>query len=266
MKPTQNHPPTADARFFNSKGENVQGWEAVVPICRWHGSGRIEAVGTGFFIEGQILVTAAHVIIDCNRSPLEGLFILHYVPTNRMLRRRIIKACVHLRADVAILALEMGKDPESGQVLGNKRLIMTKAQPAREEDIGTWAFPKSITSESGTQGVLEIRPKVYVGRILEEYTQGRDKVMLPGPCYETDLSLEGGASGGPVFDSRGRVFAVNSTGIGGTDVAYVSHIQAIGALSIEQFQTPDGIVHKQMSIGKMIDLGLIQLDVAGNLQ
>lgn len=257
MQPMQNDPPRADARFFDHQGKSAQGWEAIVPICKMFEDGDIAYIGTGFFISLDVLVTAAHVITDQEKKQPEGLFILQYVHPNKMFRRPINKATVHTRHDVAVCTVVSGNDPATGARLRNKNLIVMTAQPNCSEDIGTWAFPNVTKRIVENKGELIVQPKVYVGRIVGEHPEGRDRVMLPGRCYETDLAIEGGTSGGPVFDCSGRVFAVNSTGIDGTNIGYVSHIQSIGGLPIALFKTPDGVVHDNITIDELIRLGLI---------
>ncbi len=258
MQPMKNEPPSADARFLDDQGKSVQGWEAIVPICQMLESGDIIYVGTGFFISLDVLVTAAHVITDQEKKQPEGLFILQYVHPNKMFRRAINKATVHTRHDVAVCTVVSGDDSASGLRLRNKSLVLTTDLPNFSEEISTWAFPNVTKRVVENKGELTIRSKVYVGRIVQEHPEGRDRVMLPGRCYETDLAIEGGASGGPVFDCSGRVFAVNSTGIDGTNIGYVSHIQSIGGLPIALFKTPDGVVHDHITIYELIRLGIIR--------
>ena len=37
-----------------------------------------------------------------------------------------------------------------------------------------------------------------------------EHARIPAPFYKSDVVVKGGASGGPVFDEKGRVFAINS--------------------------------------------------------
>jgi hypothetical protein len=63
------------------------------------------------------------------------------------------------------------------------------------------------------------------GRVVDRYQQGRDRVMLPGPCLMLDCASLGGMSGGPVFDQRGFLVGILATGIeaeNGTAASYVS--------------------------------------------
>jgi hypothetical protein len=70
--------------FETGTGEQVQGWEAVVPIIRVDDPLRLTCIGTGFFIHtGGLLITAAHVVRDViggDGNPTASLMALQYAP------------------------------------------------------------------------------------------------------------------------------------------------------------------------------------------
>jgi hypothetical protein len=134
-----------------------------------------------------------------------------------------------------VLGVQTMSHRDTGVPLRNKVLVLTSRLPQAGDLVSTWAFPKSRHKHEGNSGHVSIAPKLYDGEVLKEYPSGRGG-LLPGRCYETNLAIEGGASGGPVFDEHGHVFAVNSTGFNGTDIGYVSHIQSIGGLSLANWQ------------------------------
>lgn len=258
------------AKFVSVDGAQIQGQEAVIPICSIDHSDGIKCIGTGFLIGVHgIFVTAAHVvqhvlspngqqIVDAAGDPKTGLWTCHFTPPGRFIRREVIKGTYHMRDDVAVGALSPLVHADSMQPLKNKILTMTNRVPETGEIISTWAYPKCAASFDGTTGQLSIVPQLYVGQIECELREGRGG-LLPGRCYQTTLGIEGGASGGPVFDQFGRVFAVNSTAIAGTNLAYVSHVQAIGGLPLANVRAADGVVHENITIAKLIEGGVIPL-------
>ena len=251
--------------FETGTGEHVQGWEAVVPILRVDERPlRMTCIGTGFFIHtGGILVTAAHVVRDVigeDGNPTTSLMALQYLHPNQFISRFIIKACVHTVEDVAVLGVQTLSHKDTGAPLRNKVLIPTTRLPKEGDLVSTWAFPKSTSEYVGNRGQVSISAKLYDGAVRKEYSSGRDRVLLPGRCYETSLGIEGGASGGPVFDEHGHVFAVNSTGIDGTDIGYVSHIQGVGGLSLANVMTSDGQLHECITIHSLIEHGDIPVE------
>jgi hypothetical protein len=83
--------------------------------------------------------------------------------------------------------------------------------------VATYAYQSTIIQSAETGQLFSFNPEFYEGRIVGYLANGRDRVMLPGPCYRTDMVIHHGASGGPVADPSGRVFGINSTGFDGTD-------------------------------------------------
>lgn len=250
------------ANIRNGSDYTVQGQEAVIPILRaTDNPRRFTCIGTGFYVSTSgIFATASHVFrdaLDSTTNIMSGLLVVHFIPPTTFIMRKVSKATIHERADVAVGALETLINPQTGQPLRNKVLILTKQIPSLDAEIHTWAYPNALTTHEGTIGSVRIFPKLYSGKILEEHREGRDRIMLPGPCYRTDLGIEGGTSGGPVFDSNGHVFAINSTGIDGTEIAYVSHIQSIGGLPINQYQLENGEILENVTCASLIQKGHI---------
>ena len=121
----------------------------------------------------------------------------------------------------------------------------------------TYAYPKhaNLILPDGTQQI-NFAPTYYDGHIKGYFPLGRDKVLLPGPCYQTSMAIQAGASGGPVFSPNGLVFGVNSTGYDGTDVSFVSRIHEIFAISIDDVVIDAGVARK-LSIIELAKLGHI---------
>ena len=63
--------------------------------------------------------------------------------------------------------------------------------------------------------------------------------MQPGECVETSMNTMGGASGGPVFDERGLVFAVVSSGFD-ESTTYVAPVKDLALAKIYRAEPPRG--------------------------
>lgn len=258
-------------KFASGTGQPLQGQEAVIPICTVDKRGRLECIGTGFFIGVHgIFVTAKHVvgevldedgnpILDEDKNFRFGLKTFHLIPPNSIVIREIIKISFHGDDDVAVGALGTMVDQKTGEPLRNKILQLTARTPGVGERIATWAYPNSVAEYNGKEGSLSVVPKIYEGEIEDEHREGRGWGKVPGRCYQTNLGIERGTSGGPVFDDEGCVFAINSTGFDGTDLAYVSHVQSIGGLTLPLVQTDDGKIHEKITISELIDQGSIKV-------
>lgn len=51
------------------------------------------------------------------------------------------------------------------------------------------------------------------GQVTAIYPEGRDRLLLPFPCFEFVADVRGGMSGGPVFNDRGHLVGVVSTSL-----------------------------------------------------
>jgi hypothetical protein len=71
---------------------------------------------------------------------------------------------------------------------------------------------------------ISLQSDAFEGRITKHYPERRDSSGITWPCYETDMEIKSGASGGPVIlsGSGGVVFAVNCRSIQPHVVSYVS--------------------------------------------
>jgi len=120
--------------------------------------------------------------------------------------------------------------------------------------VATYAYPNAIIQSAETGQLLSFNPEFYEGRIVEYLANGRDRVMLPGPCYRTDMVIHHGTSGGPVAGPSGRVFGINSTGFDGTDDFYVSRIDEIFSLEIATGESD------RLTIQHLVNQGVVTVD------
>ena len=252
------------AEFFTGDGRRAQGQEVVFPILAM-GDGPLDTIclGTGFFVSNSgIFATAAHLFLDVTGSDgalNAGLAICQFTPPNNFTMRRIIQLSRHTVADVAVGAVESLFDEQSGKLVTNKMLPMTVRIPKIGDEISTWAYPNGHARRTSNQTAISLFPKLYTGVVKMEHREGRDSVLLPGPCYETDMCIEAGTSGGPVMNEHGHVFAINSSSFEGIPTTYVSHIQSIGGLPLRDCQIEGGERLATITIGALIKGGQIPL-------
>jgi hypothetical protein len=114
----------------------------------------------------------------------------------------------------------------------NPVLTLDMGVPAIGTRVVTYAYPKHSNIIGKDFQKIHFKPTWYDGYLQEYFPDGRDKTMLPGPCYRTSIHMHGGASGGPVFSPNGLVFGINSTGFSDTDISYVSRVSDIQHLVI----------------------------------
>jgi Trypsin-like peptidase domain len=229
----------ADERHFevtDNSGSPCNISEVVCPILKLIDEMTWGFIGTGFFITTNgLFATAKHVLLDAldkESNQIQLLYIVQWLPDGTYIIRDIQYIVVHSLMDVGIGSVRPRINAHAGEPLLSKRLILTAEQPTLGESIFTFAYPITIVHHD-PQPKIFFNPRYYLGRLEEYYPNGPDRVILPFPCYRTSIWLHGGGSGGPVIDSHGRVFAINSASFGGVpDISFVSRIVDILGLTL----------------------------------
>lgn len=229
----------ASGRFGVRTGNGVSTdpSRAIFPIVRFNAAGEMDLLGTGFFISTcGLFVTARHVLLapfDSTGRQVYPIAMMHFYQEGRYLARPILRCATHPIADVGVgVAAPMSRNSD-GAPLANPVLRLTLMPPKLLARVVTYAYPRYANVTVDSIQRINVMPTWYDGDIIEYLPTGRDRVLLPGPCYRTNIVIHHGASGGPVFSRDGGVFAVNSTGFDGTDVSYVSRINEILDLTID---------------------------------
>jgi Trypsin-like peptidase domain len=210
---------------------------AIFPIVRFMAESKVELLGTGFFISTNgLFVTARHVLsapFDSKGRQVYPIAMVHRYQEGSVIMRPILRCAQHPIADVTVgVAAPMNRNSD-GAPLTNPILTLTTASPPLQTRVVTYAYPRAVSFMLGGVPSINWIPGFYDGEIAEYLPNGRDRVLLPGPCYRTSIIIHHGASGGPVFSPMGAVFAVNSTGFDGTEVSYVSRITEVFDLTID---------------------------------
>ncbi|HEX6718881.1 MAG TPA: serine protease [Pyrinomonadaceae bacterium] len=244
-----------------ARGERADLFQAVFAIVRYDSQGKMHLLGTGFFITTNgLFVTARHVLMDTfdNKGQQKySIGIIQFLPASVYLHRPILRCASHPTADVTVGVAAPMKSNTTGLHLTNKVLTLTLVPPGVDARVVTYAYPKHANLITDTRQQINFIPTFYDGDIKEYYPNGRDSVLLPEPCYRTSIRIHGGASGGPVFSRSGSVFGVNSTGIDGTDISYVSRIDEILALTIDGVAIEAGEPASPVTVLQMVDAGYL---------
>lgn len=252
--------PAENFRAMTGTGGPASANDSVFPIVSQDENGVLIPIGTGFFIgEHGLFVTAAHIVhaVLNEHGQAKGPFgILQHEPGNRIVIRPITRTTHHEVADVAVGFAAPMHSKSTGKPLTNTLMTLARMSPRVGDSVHTYAFPRTQV-EPGKPQVLKLTPGAYAGTITAHYPTGRDSVLLPGPCYETTMTIHGGASGGPVFNKDGRVIAVNSTGVDGTNIGFVSCITSILSLRLEDVRLPGDPAGRAVLVQELCDRGFI---------
>jgi len=204
-------------------------------------------VGTGFFLdEIGTFLSARHVFqgegsaLDLEDANGFALYCAHAVNLERKLVvRHIDVESIKTRndSDIAAGKVEMNQFGQPNEAISRKEMEKTShlnfvSNEDVKEDTKIFTVAHPLTKVEHTQPGrvnLSIESQAYEGKVTKHYPEKRDSGLLSWPCYETDMEIKGGASGGPVFisGSSGVVFAVNCTG---TDPHMFSHVTSLAPL------------------------------------
>ena len=187
--------------------------DGVLPILRQLEPGRLKVVGTGFYITRYGLVaTAKHVIEDfAEGTQLLTAYIPHLAPDNKVHLRQLLKASLLKSADVAVAQADNFLRSYPMQPLANLRSVLSHVTPSNGERLATFAYPENAILDFSKGEPPEIRGDYYTGKFVRAVST-RENPYMALPYWESTVEVRGGASGAPVFDSSGRVVAVNCRG------------------------------------------------------
>ncbi len=231
---------------------------------------RYECLGTCFFItETGIFITAKHVLEDVypqkeileeQKNYLDEEFdakktikisrqvlIPQFLPNNQALLRNVVWSVLLSNDDVAVGVVE-GKNYLKGDRIKTVPLVLSARDAKVGDTLFTFAYPKSRKLDNLS---FDFSPITSIGLVNEHYPNGRDRVMLPNPCYQTSINITGGSSGGPVFNALGAVVGINTSGID-ESIHYVSKIN-----NILDMPVPDGSPDKMITIQELIKIGKV---------
>ncbi len=235
-----------------------QGLAGIAAIYKVSLEGEATLIGTGFWItETGHLITAWHVIEDnigqdgVDRGPI---YAMQALGSGAAIARVLRKSHKHKIFDLAL---------SETQVFGGlhayptQPLLLTLDEPEIGDPLFTHAFLSRDqkfcdekyqgVSTSGFDGLMAIpdlsltyelsfQARVGFGHLTAIFKEARDRVLLPFPCFESDIPLYGANSGGPVFDKKGRICGINCTSFAGKSISFnipLKDILELGARDIE---------------------------------
>jgi len=245
--------------FFDLDRKDTKGVHVIFPILKQVVPDDFKLIGTGFFIGSfGLFLSAKHVLRDCfdnKKDQKYPICICQFFPNNQFQFRHILWCSSHNISDVAVGLVE----PTSG-IETNPVLTITTSPPSIGGKVATYAYPKTQVRQADSLQILNFDCAFYDGEIVECFPEGRDKTLLPGPCYQTSMVIHGGASGGPVAGRSGRVFGINSTGVEENNISFLSRIDEVLRLPLPPIRLPNGQEVKAVCLLDLAKAGWIDLD------
>src|SRR5262249_38049728 len=116
-------------------------------------------------------------------------------------------------SDMALLVLSAEEPP----ITGLHYPTIYIPPPETDDEIVAVGFPSSTIEPSADKNAPVSRwndlPTISYGRVFEVHHQKRDEFLANFPCFIADCKVDGGMSGGPVFDRNGFLRGIISRGI-----------------------------------------------------
>lgn len=199
-------------------------------ICRFalpvlaEGRADQHVIGSAVMITPGLAMTARHVIDECLRvydgvppgepgvtESLNARFHLRLVQFVDGGKKALIwrGRRVHTSAYTDIAFVELLK-PDGAQ--SHPSLGMTVEAPRVGDRVFAFGYPRGVINKDDMWSVtVTLDPRTTSGTVVEVFERGRDRSMMPHPCFHTDAVFDAGMSGGPVFNAAGRICGIIST-------------------------------------------------------
>jgi hypothetical protein len=213
------------------------------------GHKRLSIIGTGFYITRYgLLVTAKHVLEDLmaeDDASLVSSYVCHLAPENAIHLRPIRKAHLLRKADIGIAQADNFLDSFPANPLQNLRATLSTQLPSVGSPLTTYAYPENEVLDFGLENqVPVIAGDYFLGGFLR-FVKEPEHPFLRFPYFETTVEIRSGASGGPVFDAKGRVIGVNCRGWDfrggeheGNPLSYIVPIGNMLDIDVDPFMIP----------------------------
>lgn len=221
------------------------------PIFKISLKGSAQLIGTGFWVTTHgHLITAWHVIQDnigkdgVDEGPICAVQTLH---DRTFVVRMLRKSDKHDTFDLALSETVVPFDeapltirhmltldePKIGSRVHTHSFLAPNQNFLGERNPGVTTFSfqgEGFIPEGDLRFDVSYMARVGFGKVTDRFPDGRDVVMLPFPCFQSDMPIYGANSGGPVFDEKGRVCGINCTSYEGSDISF--HVPLKGVLHL----------------------------------
>lgn len=241
--------------FRDNFGRVIYINELIFPIIAIGGDGNYRPVGSGFFVHpAGGFVTANHVLF--RNGQLQDCYAIHTVSPTEKLVRKIQAFFPHPEADIGIGMLK-------GQLLGLDGKVHLRASfpisrrvAAVGNVIRSYAYPNSVVQVTDGTQIGSFQGSWCHGRITKYLKEG-EHWALQSDCFETNMEIASGASGGPVIRGMG-IIGVNSRGweflegeTEGDPISWITPISKIFDLEISDSDGRETTVLELMRDGHM---------------
>lgn len=169
----------------------------------WKAGSESSGTGSGVIVNGNLILTAAHVVTD-----------ITYIEVKKHANPKKFFANVKWIAHDADLALLEVEDESFFEGVVAKKLGTT---PKRQEDVAVYGYPEGGDKISITQGIISrIEHTQYAHSYVELLT------------IQIDAAINPGNSGGPAFNKKGEIVGIAIQGLtGSNNIGYIAPVPII---------------------------------------
>jgi hypothetical protein len=200
---------------------------------------QFEVIGTATLIGSNLAITARHVLEHAlqkygatqNGMTLEidsfeiKLFQIIPGPQYRFWRVHQAWPC---DTDIVILQLTLDRTSTPGVPIQWKNGRLRLLPPPIGQHVVAFGYRQGDASVTeGADGTHHIqlndKPTTSIGTVRQVYPAGRDRIMLPFPCFEVEARFDAGMSGGLVVDEAGSIGGLICASLHSDDSEAVPH-------------------------------------------
>jgi Trypsin-like peptidase domain len=230
--------------------------ETVFPIVTYNPkTEKWKCLGTGFFINPVGgFITAKHLLFDEGKMMEPTLLGIQKISEKEYHVREINTLSAHNNSDMMIGLLgKRRKDYKGIEPELSKYSVIDFETLKIEDEIYTYSFPNTTSIELNEQDEEFTFKGTYSrGKIIDYHQSGTSR--LKNRCFQTNMKIDGGASGGPVF-KNGYIVGINSTSFnlldGGEPISFITPIDYI----LDLFVVENG---KEITVKQLIEKGYIK--------
>ena len=194
-----------------SNGIEFRNEQGIFPIMVFQSDHqKFRSIGTSFFINGKgVFVTARHVFE--NELHNDMIFVMQHLSDNRTVNRVITNLCLHPNADIAVGLVGKALDPMTAkevkyEIAPNWRISFKKIENGSK--LMSFGYPRANEITNANLTTFEFRGRWAEGSVNDFHPDGISR--LKNKCYQANMAIDSGCSGGPVFND-GWVVGINST-------------------------------------------------------
>jgi len=172
-------------------------------LTPWNSGSDTSKTGSGVIVEGNMILTAAHVVTDATYIEIKK----HEDPKKYF---AYVKWIAH-DADLALLKVE------EASFFKNTTIKKPGVTPKRHEDVVVYGYPEGGNKISITQGIIS--------RIeVTEYTHSNVSLLT----IQIDAAINSGNSGGPAFNKKGEIVGIAIQGLlDSNNIGYIAPVPVI---------------------------------------